>query len=307
MNEKQNLLNELFPASRDLPTLPMLYLGVSRMLENPHSSSREISLMLMKDQAMVARILKLSNSALYTKPQEITNLANAVTYLGTKTLRNIILQIAMVRMFPFDKKDISEFSALTFWEHSLGTAFYTNTLEKKLNLPVSEDYYIGGLLHDLGKLMIYHYYPGKFKEIIHRQVHENVACDTAEEKVLGVNHADIGEYLAQKWQFKPPVVAAIRDHHKILPAAASSSSGEQPLHVAVVRIANMFAKAAGLCFPWDKRVFDIVGDPAWEVLKTHAPVKLDVERLTFEIRDEAENIKASVKELLSKKKQRMEA
>jgi len=306
MNDKQGLLEELFPASRQLPTLPMFYLEVSRMLDNPISSSREISLMLMKDQAMVARILKLSNSALYTKPQEITNLANAVTYLGTQTLRNIILQIAMVRMFPFDKKDIPQFSAVTFWEHSLGTAYFTNTLEKKLNLPVSEDYYIGGLLHDLGKLMIYQFYPGKFKEIIRRQVQENVACDAAEEEVLGVNHADIGEYLARQWQFKPTVVAGIRDHHKVLPAS-SASSGEQPVHAAVVRIANMFAKAAGLCFPWDKRVFDIVGDTSWEVLKTHAGGKVDVERLTFEIRDEAENIKASVKELLSNKKQRMEA
>lgn len=301
MNDKQNLLSELFPASRQLPTLPVLYLEVSRILDNPISSIRDISLALMRDQAMVARILKLSNSALYAKPQEITNLANAVTYLGTQTLRNIILQIAMVRMFPFNKKDIPEFSAVTFWEHSLGTAYFTNTLEKKLNLPVSEDYYIGGLLHDLGKLMIYHYYPGKFKDIIHKQVHENVACDVAEEKVLGVSHADIGEYLAQEWQFKPTVVAAIRDHHKVLPASA-----EHPVHAAVVRIANMFAKASGLCFPWEKCVFDIVGDPSWEVLKTHAGGQVDVERLTFEIRDEAENIKASVKALLSKKTGRTE-
>lgn len=306
MKDKQNILNELFPASRQLPTLPVLYLEVSRMLDNPFTSSREISLMLMKDQAMVARILRLSNSALYAKPQEITSLANAVTYLGTQTLRNIILQIAMVRMFPLDKKDIPEFSALTFWEHSLGTAYFTNILEKKLNLPASEDYYIGGLLHDLGKLMIYHYYPDRFKEIIHWQVHENVACDEAEEKVLGVNHADIGEFLAQKWQFKSAVVGAIRDHHKILPAAGASVS-EQSLQAAVVRIANMFARAAGLCFSWDKYVIDIVGDPSWEILKNHAGGQVDVERLTFEIQDEAEHIKASVKELLSKRKRRMEA
>lgn len=305
MSDKQELLNKLFPASQHLPTLPMLYLEVSRILESPHSSSREISLMLMKDQAMVARILKLSNSALYSKPQEITNLANAVTYLGTQTIRNIILQIAMVRIFPLDKKDIPQFNAVTFWEHSLGTAFYTNTLEKKLNLPVNEDYYIGGLLHDLGKLMIYHYYPEEFKEIIRRQVQENISSEVAEEILLGVNHADIGEYLARKWQFKSSIVAAIRDHHTMLPVSAELSPGYS-LHAAVVRIANMFAKAAGLCFPWDKRVFNIVDDPCWEILKSHVPGKVDVERLTFEIRDEAENIKASVKELLSKKKRRLE-
>ncbi len=306
MNDKKDILNELFPASWQLPTLPKLYLEMGRMLDNPYSSSRDISLMLMKDQAMVARILRLSNSALYTKPQEITNLANAITFLGTQTLRNIILQIAMVRMFPFDKKDIPEFSAITFWEHSLGTAYFSNTLEKKLNLPASEDYYIGGLLHDLGKLIVYHYYPGKFKEIIYKQVNENVACDEAEERVLGINHTDIGEYLAQKWQFKSTVGAAIRDHHKSLPASEDPAEKGPSVHAAVVRIANMFAKAAGLCFPWDKCVFDIVGDPSWEILKSQAGGKVDVEKLTFEIRDEAENIKTSVKALLNKKTGRTE-
>lgn len=300
MSDKQHIINELFPDSEQLPTLPVLYLEINRVLDNPFSSIRKISCLLMKDQAMVAKILTLANSALYAKPQEITNLANAIIFLGTQTLKNLVLQVAIVRMFPFDRKDFPEFSVGVFWEHSLGTAYFINTLVKKLNLPVSEDYYIGGLLHDLGKLMIYQFYPGKFKDIINTQVQENVPCEVAEEKVLvGVNHADIGGFLAEKWNFNPTVVATMRDHHKILP--------DPGLHVALVQIADKFAKAAGLCFPWEKRVLNIMGDPAWEVIKGHAGHAghagctygtVDMERLIFEIIDKSETIKESVRELL---------
>lgn len=293
MNNKQQILNKLFSGARQLPTLPILLTEINRMLDNPFTSNRKISHLLMKDQSMVAKILKLSNSALYAKRQEITNLANAITFLGTQTLRNLILQIALVRLFPFEDKEIPGFSADTFWEHSLGTAYFTNTLVKKLSLPPSEDYYLGGLLHDLGKLAIYQFYPQKFKDITLKQLKEDAVDIEAEQEVLGVNHADIGEFLAEKWRFKPNIVAAIRDHHKPLRAPA--------VHAAVVRIANLFSKAAALCFPWDKRVFDIVGDPAWDILKTHAKGDVDVERMTFEIQDESDKIKESVKELLGKK------
>ena len=293
MIDKQRILNSLFSGSRQLPTLPVLFVEINRMMENPFTSNQKISQLLMKDQAMVSKILKLSNSALYSRRQEVTNLANAITFLGTQTLRNLVLQISMVRLFPFNEEDIPDFSANTFWEHSLGTAFFTTILAKKLNLPSDDDYYIGGLLHDLGKLVLYQFYPEKFKEIILRQINNNSIDYIAEEEVLGVNHADIGDFLAEKWKFKSTILAAIRDHHKELKSPA--------VNVAVTRIANLFAKAAGLCFPWDKRVFDIVGDSAWEILKNHTRDEVDVERMTFEIQDESEKIKESVKELLSKK------
>lgn len=291
--EKERILNRLFSGNKQLPTLPVLLIEINRMLENPFTSNKKISTLLMKDQAMVAKILKLSNSAIYSKRQEITNLANAITFLGTQTIRNLILQITMVRMFPIEGDDIPEFSADTFWEHSLGTAYFTNTLAEKLNLPPSDDYYVSALLHDLGKLVVYQFYPEKFKEIIYKQIKEDMIDIAAETAVLGVNHADIGEFLADKWKFKNVIAAAIRDHHKQLQNPS--------VNVAVVRISNLFSKAAGLCFPWDKRVFDIVGDPAWEVLKNHTRGEVDVERLTFEIQDESDDIKESVKALLSKK------
>jgi putative nucleotidyltransferase with HDIG domain len=158
---------------------------------------------------------------------------------------------------------------------------------------LSDSYYIGGLLHDIGKVLVYQFYPVEFKKVIMKQIDANIVDLEAEESVLGVNHTDIGAYLAEQWKFKKEITECIRDHHKALPS--------MPLHSAVVRISNLFTKAAGLCFPWDKKVFDISGDPAWGILSNFKQEPIDVERMTFEITDESDIIRDSVKELLSKK------
>jgi len=291
--DKQKILIRLFSGNKQLPALPVLFGQLKKMMENPFVSNKKIAELIMKDQSMATKILKLSNSAIYSKRQEITNLSYAITFLGVTTIRNLIMQILLVRAFNLEDEGIPDFSVNTFWEHSLGTAYFTELLVKKLKLPPNDDYYIAGLLHDIGKLVIYQFYPGEFKEIVKKQLYDKLSACEAEEEVLGVSHQDVGTFLAEKWKFKTGITAAIRDHHKCLPSLST--------HAAVVRIANFFARAAGLCFPWERKVFDIVGDPAWEILNSHRKEPVDVERLTFETIDESVDIRDSVKELLGRK------
>jgi len=282
----------LFSGNKQLPALPVIYGQLSQMLDNPFASNRKIASLIMKDQAMVAKILKLSNSAMYSKRQEITNLANAITFLGLETLKNLILQISLVRVFPFENENIPEFKISTFWEHSLSTAYFATILAKKLNIPANDNFYLGGLLHDIGKLVIYQYHPDKFEEIILRQIEKKQLDYVAEEEVLGVNHTDIGVFFAENWKFKPPIVAAIGNHHQQRRSLA--------LHVAIVRVANLFSKAAGLCFPWDHQLFEMVDDPTWESLTNYAPNDVNVETIIEEIMEEADKVKESVSTLLDK-------
>ena len=291
--EKQKILQRLFSGDKQLPTLPILFSQLNKMLENPFASNKKIAELIMKDQSMVSKILKLANCAMYSKRQEITNLSNAITFLGSTIIRNLILQISLVRMFTLADDEIPDFSINIFWEHSLGTAYFTNALVQRLNLPPNDDYYISGLLHDIGKLVIYQFYPQDFKKIVKKQLETGLVDYEAEEEVLGVAHQDVGTFLAEKWNFKKEIVASIRDHHKALPSMG--------LHPAVVRISNLFTKAAALCFPWDKKVFEIAGDPAWDILASYKKEPIDVERLTFEITDESGDIRDSVKELLGEK------
>lgn len=290
VEEKNAILGKLFSGNKQLPTIPELYVKFNQLIENPVTSNKKVADLLMKDQSMVTKILRLSNSALYGKRQEITNLAMAITFLGIETLKNLILQISLVRIFNFENKDIPQFKINTFWEHSLATAYFSNLLIKKFKIPPSDNYYLGGLLHDIGKLVIYQYYPEKFEEIVLKQINKKMQDFVAEEETLGVNHADIGVYFAEKWKFKNEIIQAIKAHHS--PHTALS------LNVAVVRVANMLAKTAGLCFPWDNQIFEVVGDPTWESLANYTSQDLDVESLITEMMDEADNVKESVQTLL---------
>jgi putative nucleotidyltransferase with HDIG domain len=290
-NDKYYILEEYFSGDKQLPTAPVLYSKFNEMIENDVSSNKEIAELVIKDQAMVAKILRLSNSAMYARRGEITDLTNAITFLGIETIKDIILQISLVRTFPLKDKDLPEFNINTFWEHSLGTAYFATAITKKLGIPHKEYYYLGGLLHDIGKLVIYQFYPNIFKEIILKEIDKKISDIKAEEAVLGVDHTDIGFHFGEKWGFEKEILEVIRDHHKIYESLG--------LHVCIIRMSNLFAKAAGLCFPWDSHIFDLVGDPTWEILAFHLKEKTDIELLVTEIMVEADKIRESVKELLS--------
>ncbi len=291
--DKIALLKKLFSGDKQLPSIPSLYSEFKKISSNPFSSNKKISDLIMKDQSMVTKILRLSNSALYAKSQEIKSLENAITYLGSETLENIILQISLVNMFNTKDNDIPDFDISIFWEHSIGTAYFSTLIAKKLKLPENENHYLAGLLHDIGKLAIYQFHPQKFSDIVSLQLNEGVNDIDAENKILGIDHTDIGTFLAEKWKFDKDIAESIRLHHKTLP-----SMGLTP---ALIRIANMFSKASGLCFPWDEVVISIVDDPAWGVITKKISGNIDVEKLTFEITEEALIIKDTVRELLSGK------
>lgn len=288
--EKQKILDKLFAADRQLPTLPVILDKLNEMLKNPLTSNKKIAELITKDQAMVTKILKLSNSAMYSKRQKITNLTNAITFLGVEKLKTLILQISLVKVFSFKSDDIPEFSITTFWEHSMGTAYFTNLIVKKLKLPANDNYYISGLLHDIGKLVVYQFYPDKFEAIIKKQIAENLIDFQAEESILGVNHNEIGAYLARKWNFNDEIVSVIEAHHE--------DTTSNSLTVAVVQLSNLFAKAAGLCFPWDNKLFELMGDPNWEVIARHTK-DVDFDEMVTEMMEESASVRESVQELLS--------
>ena len=288
--DKEKVLNFLF--RKQLPTLPTIFYEFNKLINSPYVSNRQVADLIKKDQAMVVKILKLSNSAMYGKRQEIKNLANAVTYLGHETLKNIILQIALVSMFKFEHKKIPEFNPAAFWEHSIATAYFSNVMAKKLNLLHNENYYIGGLLHDIGKVLIYEFYPQKFEEIVLLMIEEEIPDYEAEEEELGIDHAEIGGALAEKWKFEKEIINAIQYHHALLKSRAS-------LVTAVVSLSNLFAKKAGLCFPWDEKAFDIKSFAGWEMLAEQSKTKVDIDQTVMSLTEESDTVREAVSELLA--------
>jgi len=289
MKDKEAVFNFLF--KKQLPTLPTIFTEFNKLMKTQYVSNKAIADLIMKDQAMVVKILKLSNSALYGKREEIKNLTSAITYLGLETLRNIVLQIALVRMFRFEHQKIPDFNPATFWQHSIGTAYFSNLLENKLHLPHSEGFYIGGLLHDIGKVLIYQFYPQKFEEIVLLQIDDELSGIEAEEEILGANHAEIGGFLADKWKFDREIIEAIEYHHL-------NKKTKVSIVTSVVSICNLFTRKAGLSFPWDEKSVDIKNHPGWKLLAEQSKMNIDIDHIILQLTEEIDAVKDAVFELL---------
>ncbi len=296
MSGHKRIFQDLFSQNHHLPALPAIYHDAIRLIDSPSTTTAKLAALIIQDQAIVSQIIRLCNSPLFAARQEITTLNSAINYLGMNEIKDMLLQISLVKTFPFDNRKVPDFDLAIFWEHSLGTAYMTEHIAGKLHLHPSKYHYIGGLLHDIGKLLIYHVHPDKFARIVALQVENGYDDLSAETEILGMNHAQIGAILAEKWNFSPEVIAMIGLHHE--------PRGGDQIDICLVRIANHFTKATGLIFPWESREIPITRDFAWDVLTGGDRQKVDVERMTFEIMDEAEKVKETVQSLLSRRQSR---
>ena len=288
--DKEKKIKFLF-FGKNLPSLPIIFTELRSLMNKPVFSNKEIAEVIKKDQAMMTKILKLCNSPLYGKRQEITNLINAITYLGYNTLKGIVLQISMINMFKSKSDEMPDFKPSAFWEHSIGTAFFSELIAAELKLPKNENYYIAGLLHDIGKLLVFHVYPDKFEDIVLLQMNSDMPNYEAEQEILGVDHTDIGYYLAESWKFHNEITNSIGYHHKML-------GSRMDIVASVVSIANVFSKNSGLCLPWDQSV-DIESFIAWDFLGKKSRKDINIGNLVKKVIQKTDSIKEAVSELLT--------
>ena len=290
ITSKYDIISTMFSGKKQLPTLPSIFQNFNKVMNSPAVSSRKVADLIMKDQSMVVKILRLCNSAIYGRMKETTSLTDAINFLGFETLRRIILQLSLIKMFKFNIAALPEFSVTTVWEHSIATAHFADALAQKLRLQRGGQFYLGGLLHDIGKVLIYEFYPKRFVEIVTIQVQENIPDFRAEQRVLQADHTDIGAFVAEEWKFEKELVNAIGNHHSELKSRGSKTT-------ALVTLANLLARAGGLTFSWDSQDVDLMGNEAWHLLLPQAGPE-EIEKVVFELLGEVDAIRRIVKEFV---------
>jgi len=198
----------------DLPTLPAIAMEVNRMLEDVDTSIKKLSQIIENDQAIVPKILKLVNSSFFGVRSKITNTSHAIVILGFNTVRNAIVSVSIIDAFA--KKDaLNGFDIAEFWKHSVAVAVTSRHLAAKNRFYCPEDAFTGGLLHDIGKLVLSQYFPELFEEVWTATQKDGLSWYEIEKKVLAVTHPQIGAYLAKKWQLPDGLVDAVKYHHTI--------------------------------------------------------------------------------------------
>jgi putative nucleotidyltransferase with HDIG domain len=230
-----------------LPALPTVAMEVVEMVDDPKTSASKLGKLISTDQALTAKVLKIANSPFYGFPKKISTIDFAIIVLGYDALKEIVISISLVSSL--QKKGDQMFDAKSFWDHAITTGVLARRLARDLDYRVSGEVFVGGLLHDMGISVLHRYFRNDFKRIVEITRDTDLTTLEAEESVMGVTHADVGGWLAARWNLPDQLVEAITHHHT--PGRATKSADL----VSLIHVADVFAcKMAGNPPDFDKGV-----------------------------------------------------
>ena len=220
-----------------LVSLPEVFIKVNSMVDDPTCSASDIGKYISKDPALTAKLLKIANSPLYGFPSRIDTVSRSITVIGTRGLRDLILASSTIDAFAKFDSDLVDISK--FWSHSLYCGVLARLLATKCNALHTEPFFVSGLLHDIGKLIIQNKLPEMAREVHIREEESNLARFELENEVIGFNHANVGAALLRAWKLPVHIQDAVEYHHT--PALAK----ESPLGAAIIHIADSITKNEG--------------------------------------------------------------
>jgi putative nucleotidyltransferase with HDIG domain len=194
-----------------LPSLSKTYQALAQAVQNPSTSLEQVAEIVERDIAMSAKILQLVNSAFFGLPQRVTEIQNAVAYLGMDTIKNLALASDTFRVFAPDPR-----FPPSLYETMQQHAYRTATIVKALGLDRKdcEVAAVSALLHDIGKLILASKMPDQFRDVLTLTEKSGCSQCEAEEELLGISHAEIGAYLLGLWGINRVVVESIAHHHR---------------------------------------------------------------------------------------------
>jgi len=264
--------------TQEFATLPTLVSRLLNLIADDNVDTREISSVIETDASLTLKILRVSNSPLYATRSEITSINQAILNLGLNRLTNIVLGVSIFSKFLMgSRKNIAQLMQ-KFWWHTSCTGMVAKSLAVQLDLNFKENEFIGGLLHDIGKLAMLQYDSERFNEVI--ALVENGDVDViAEKKIYGVDHTEIGTEIARLWKLPNDLQNIIAFHTR------PEESLESQELISVVRVADLLTEIWDAGFYEGLKYISIEESPAWKILMNHLAnaEKTDFEILTFEL------------------------
>jgi len=195
-------------AVKDLPTLPAVLNEVSKLVEDPESSTEQIAKVISMDQVLSAKVLKMVNSPIYGFPGRIGSIQHALVLLGFNVIRGVIISTSVF--------DIMNESMAGLWEHSVGAATAAKIVADRAGFKDPEEFAVAGLLHDLGKVVAAVQMKGLKEELDALVAEKDLTYYEAEKQVLGFSHDMIGSWLAVHWNLPVNIKDSLSHHHKPL-------------------------------------------------------------------------------------------
>lgn len=277
MSDKINLLDELSDIS-SVPTLPTVVSRITTLLQNPQTSADEIGHVITTDQSLASKVLKLVNSAFYGFPGRISTITHAVVILGFSTIKNVVLTASIFEAFKASKSDDTYFDMGKFWMHSIACGAAAQTIAQQKGVPNKEEFFIAGLLHDIGKIIMLQYLPDEFEKVLHSLKEENRLFYDAELSMFSTPHPSIGGYLTELWNLPQNLNYAVKFHHN------PSMEREHFEITAIVHAADIIVRALNLGNGGDFKIPSANAD-VWKYLNINEKT---LPKLLYQINEEVE-------------------
>ncbi len=224
-----------------LPAIPEVASKVISMVNDPDVSFKKVAEEISKNQSMTTNILKLCNSAYFGKGKEVTSIERAITILGLKEVKDIIM---LVVAKPVLEKQVIGYDLAqgALWEQGLLVANLSKSISEMIKRKdISDVVFTGGIIHNVGKVVLALFVQSAFNEILDTVQTKDIPFDIAEKEVMGFNHQEVGERILTKWNFPPVLKAIVRYYQE-----PEISPKEFMMEVSIVHIANALSIMAGV-------------------------------------------------------------
>ncbi len=252
--------SDLLKGVVSVASLPGVYLRLSSVISDPRSSAADVGRVIAEDPGLTARLLRLVNSAMYGFPSRIETVSHAISIVGTAQLQDLALATSVVRLFASMPEELVTMES--FWRHSVACGVAARALASRRREVNVERFFVAGLLHDIGRPIIYMQVPEVAKAAVTRSRETGEPLYLVEHALLGFDHSHVGNALLDQWRLPPSLREAVAQHH--FPARASRF----PVETAVVHVADLIANALRFGSsgepgipPLDQKSWDTIGVP----------------------------------------------
>lgn len=281
MTTKTDILEKISTIST-IPTLPTVLDKITSLLKNPQTSADEIGKAITTDQVLASKVLKLVNSAFYGFPGRISTITHAVVILGFSTIKNIVLTASIFDAFKKEKDSSVGFNMEKFWFHSVACGATAQTIARHVGNKDREECFIAGLIHDIGKIVLYQNLPTEFNEIFQHARQNDILFYESEKELFNTTHQEVGGIIVKNWNLPLNLQNAVCNHHSI------SKDSKHYLTTAIVHCSDIIVRAMGYGNSGDSKI-PCMEDFVWKDLNLNSKT---LPRLLEEINEEAE--KASI-------------
>jgi HD-like signal output (HDOD) protein len=275
-----------------LPTVPTIAAEILRVTREDNMSVRQMIPIIEKDPPLALKILKIANSAYYGLKSPVETLRHAIVVIGMEELSHLVLSFTVLKLLFGREMGDPWLDWNRLWEHSAACGHVAQLLAKRLNLNVTGNPYSLGLLHDIGKLVLYRIDPLKYVKAVELAEKNKAASWEVEQEVFGITHADAGRWLAEKWELPKTIISAIGYHHQpdqVPEEQYKSATG-------LIQIADLVCNFKSIRFGTVFVKSIPREEVGWKILAEQNPAleNLDFERFVMEIDDEFETIQKLV-------------